>query len=134
MNIDITEFFKTEDASIYSGNAIEYGQNVGAITWANSLAGAKTHKHLDNAEKRQAWREFVKESGGWTWKEIQAWTNDELEALFIQWVSGDMRECGLNDIFEDIDWDQYELDAEAGRCHSRIWHDAETGHVFFSLE
>lgn len=139
MNIDITEFFKTEDASIYSGNMIEYGENVGAITWANSMAGVKTYKHLEDGPdgddiKRVAWREWVKSSGGWTKTEVDSWTHDELEALFIQWVSGDMRESGLDGPFEDIDWAQYELDAEAGRCPGRIWRDVETGRIFFSLE
>lgn len=133
MHIDITEFFKAEDPGVYSGNAIEYGVNAGAITWANSMAGAKTYKHLDDDEKREAWRRWVEGSGGWTWEEIQAWTNDELEALFIQWVSGDMRECGLEGCFEDLDWEEYERRAQAGNCPSTIWKDDE-GRVFFSLE
>jgi hypothetical protein len=131
MQIDITEFFTREDAGQYSASVAELGQNAGQITWVNSLQAGAEYAPLDDEEKREAFRERLKPYGAWDDAEIAAFTDAELNALFVQWVAGDMREAGLDDVAPD--WADYQARAENGECPSNIWRD-DDGRVFFSLE
>jgi hypothetical protein len=38
-------------------------------------------------------RDFARSSGGWNDEECAAWTPQEVNALFLQWVAGDVRQC-----------------------------------------
>ena len=54
-------------------------------------------------------REWIKASGGWSDTERDALSDDDLNALFLQLVTGDMRECGLDDAdLDEFAWDEYE--------------------------
>ena len=86
---------------------------------------------LDDDEKREAFRAFVRESGGCDDAEISAWSYTELNALCIQWISGDMRESGLTGCPDD-DWQAYEQASQAGQCAGRIFK-ADDGSVYFYI-
>lgn len=90
MELEITQLAKT-DAFPFSASAAEMGDNAGQLTWQNNIREAPDL--LDNEEKREAFRDFMKSSGGWTREEIDAWGHKELNALCHQWIMGDIREC-----------------------------------------
>ena len=130
MEINITRFFNEACPSDYSASAMELGQNVGQITWRAAMHDALEYMHLDSDEKREAMRQHVKGFGAWNDEEIADWSAKELEALFIQMVSGDMRDADLSGI--DTDWEAYEEGAQAGRFSSRIGR-GDNGQVYYYL-
>ena len=130
MEINITSFFHTSQAHLYSASAAELGENAGKITWANAMHLADKHKMLVTDEQLEAFRAFVKDTGGWTQEEISHWTNQELNALFVQFVAGDMREAGLDTPFPD--WDAYYQAAGAGLVSGRIFK-SDDDQVFYDI-
>jgi hypothetical protein len=72
----------------------------------------------------------VRSSGGWTEQEIAAWSDVELNALCIQWIAGDIREC-LEWEVDDV-WANYQEMAEAGQVNSNLYR-AEDGSVYWSV-
>lgn len=133
MEINITKFFKEAEPMQYSASVAEYGDNAGKITWGNALAASNEYNYLDDDEKRQAFRDHVKGFGAWSVEEITAWSDNELNALFIQMVSGDMREAGLDDDpFDDIDWQAYEESANEGRYSGNIFK-GDDGEIYYQL-
>jgi len=74
---------------------------------------------LDSEEKREDFRCYVKTFGAWSEDEIRAWSDQELNALLIQMISGDMREADLD--ADAPDWDKYQQDSESGRISGRIF-------------
>lgn len=130
MEINITDFFYTGQAHLYSASKVELGDDAGKITWANALAYANKHRMLDTEDQLEAFRAFVKDTGGWTQEEISHWTNQELNALFVQFVAGDMREAGLDTPFPD--WDTYYQAAGAGLVSGRIFK-SDDDQVFYDI-
>ena len=129
MEIDITNFFTGGTPSKYSASKAELGEFAGKITWRNALNdGTSMFNILDTDEKREAFRAFVKSSGGWSDKEIQAWTNAELDALCMQWISGDIRESMYLEE-ETIDWVAYDLDENE---RHNIFRGSD-GKIYFSI-
>lgn len=129
MELDISEFFRTADPATYSASIAEIGNNAGAITW--HAATEADFLILDDEEKRQAFRDFIRSAGAWDDSEIAAFSPNELNALCIQWISGDMREAGLTGTESD-DWEEYTQGVESGRYSGRIFG-AENGRVFFYI-
>lgn len=127
--IDITAFFSTEDATGYSASMAELGPDAGVITWRASIGAVEQYRMLDTPDRLDAFRVWLKPCGGWSEAEIAAMPDDHLNALFLQWVAADMRECGLNDPVPD--WSAYEKRATAGQCPSDIYRDGKK--VYFSL-
>jgi hypothetical protein len=133
VELNITEFFNAAEPFTYSASAAEMGQDVGRITWR--AACDADFAILDTDEKREAFRAFVRESGGWSDDEIAAWSDAELNALCIQWISGDMREPVGFELGPDTtpeQWADYQSQCEAGQCSSRIFR-ADDGRVFFYI-
>jgi len=134
MQIDITALITSPgfDPWDLSNSRANLGQDAGAITWDNCLALNSTT--LDTEEKCDAFRDFVRDSGGWTQDEILIWPDAHLNALFAQWVAGDIRE-GLGDDLPDDPaewpWEEYEEKAERGSVSSNLSHDG--GNVHFYL-
>jgi hypothetical protein len=129
--INITRFFNEAAPMDYSASCAEIGQNAGADTWNAAKEDAPYWNMLDDDDKRDAFREWVKGYGAWSDDEIAAWSDVEINALFVQWVSGDIRE-GFEWDCEDI-WANYQELAERGTVSSNIWKD-DDGQIFFSLE
>ena len=136
MEIDITPLAEL-DAFPLSHSAAEGGQTAGRDTWYASLDQAEETPILDTPEKLQAMRDFALSSGGWTDEEIAEWTPQEINALFIQWIAGDVRQCPATDggnaeSLEEIDWSEYEAQSSEGRISSNLFR-ADDGRVLFSL-
>lgn len=110
--VDITEFFTNEDAFEFSASIAERGLNAGPETWANALERAAHDALLETKPQLDAMRRWAKDTGAWERAEIAAWSDQEVNALFIQLVAGDMRAGGLDGIeLEDAEgWTLYERD------------------------
>ena len=118
MEINITALFYQGQAHLYSASCAELGQDAGRITWANALRDAEKYNFLNTSEKRAAFRELMCSTGAWSRIEVFGWTREELNALFLQFVAGDIREAALNVPYPN--WEQYQEDAEAGRVSGSI--------------
>ena len=131
MEINITKFFKEENADDYSGSVATHGANVGKETYEAACL-ASSHKGfnsmLDSPEAEAAFKKHIAGYGAWTDEEIAEWDIDELTGLFIQIISAEMKECDLN--CADPDWEAYEADDSL----SHNIFKAEDGEVYFSLD
>ena len=133
MEIDITDFVTDADAFEFSASRIERGDNAGPETWANAKAEAAAWPMLDTEDKLDAMRDWARASGGWDAKERAAFDATDLNALFIQLVSGDMREMGLDDAFlDEFDWSEYEARCNAGEFFGQIFK-TDDGRIYYSL-
>ena len=107
------------------------GQNAGKLTWQASQRAASSLV-LSEGQK-EAFRDFVRSSGGWTREEIAVWSDAELTALCVQWIAGDVREGFGDDLPDDPaewDWADYSERAERGAVSSTLYlHD---GKLFWS--
>ncbi len=116
MEINITNFFNTAAPMDYSA---------GLETWQAALNDSADCMMLDDDEKREAFRQHVKGFGAWSDEKIAAWSDVELNALFIQFVAGDMRGADLTPTSDDADWIDYQARAEAGQCSGNIFRSAD---------
>lgn len=136
LELDITDFFTNEDAYNFSASAFEMGDSAGVITWNNSLKTAPAYYDwLDTKDNaRDIIRDWFGQFGAWEKSDIAAWTDRELLALLVQFIAGDIREAGLdNDLFEDIDWQEYESQAQEGQISGNIFFVPETQKVYFTI-
>ena len=107
------------------------GQDAGELTWRASrrLAPALV---LSEGQK-EAFRDFVRSSGGWDEEETAAFSDTELTALCVQWIAGDIREGfgdGVSNDPAEWDWEDYNERAERGSVSSTLYlHD---GKLFWS--
>jgi len=134
MEINITSLL-SEDMFQFSHSAYEGGDNAGRNTWKAALDGPRPL--LSTAEELQAFRDYLPDFGAWDAEEIAAMDDNELQALFLQFIAGDVRECpaiegGRADSLDEIDWPAYEAEASAGRIPSNLCR-ADSGEVFYSL-
>lgn len=144
MEIDITRFLDTGDHYEFSGSVAERGANAGPKTWANAVNEAKSSPMLKTDDELQALRDHVQAMG--FGDEVQSYDADACNGLFIQLVSGDIREAGLDNIeavdgrFDPLDdaWMVYREACENGQCVGNIYvgdivGNDSYGKVFFTL-
>ncbi len=113
MELDITEFFNSCVPKHYSASCAELGNDAGTIIWENALDRSEEDNLLDTEEKRDAFKAYVRGFGAWDDEEIDAWSKRVLNALLIQFISGDMREDRLHANMDDEEWNA--LDPEKSR-------------------
>lgn len=132
MEIDITELFE-KDTWPFSGSVATHGPDAGKSTWCSALHEAAESPLLRDEDALDAMRQWAKETGAWTREEIAAWSAEECNALFIQLVTGDLRESGLEEAAIDDDelWAEYEAGANDGRWSGNLYR--HEGRVFYSL-
>ncbi len=131
VEIDITRFFNEAAPMDYSASVAEIGTDAGPSTWRAACDDSPDYPELLATEdQREAFRGFVRSSGGWTDKEIRQWSDDELRALFIQWISGDMRECGMLPGLTEDEWREIESRQSEGRTPSNIYR-GDDGRIYF---
>lgn len=139
MEIEITSLLEM-NAFELSHSRMEGGDMAGPNTWqaALSLADETDPPILDTEEKLQAMRDFARASGGWDDEECAAWSPQEVNALFLQWIAGDVRQCpakleGITFEERDGQWwhsDESAPDMEIGPFDSlsEAYTDASPGH------
>src|SRR4030067_1527725 len=96
MELNITEVFNTIKPTDYSASAAEIGANAGPATWRAAVGDSPDYMLLDDEDKRKAFKGHIRGFGAWDDGEITAWSDVELNALFLQLLAGDMREAGLH--------------------------------------
>ena len=136
MEIDITRFVKTAEPCEFSASRAELGVDAGAITWRNAKREAAESPLLSDESALDSLRQWARESGGWTREEVSAWTPEECNALFVQIISGDLRELeslAYSDSDEyGVDWQAAERLAEQGTIHGALFKGTD-GNVYYYL-
>ena len=134
MEIDITRFFYGADPSNFSASAAEMGPNAGRKTYRAACEEGASRPLLTGVQVHAA-RWHFRDSGAWSWEEINEWSNAELNGLFIQYISGNIRELtSLAGIPDDtkVDWKKAQELAETGKVPGAIWR-AHTGEIYYSI-
>lgn len=138
MEIEITRFFNEAHPLDYSASVAEIGRDAGVATWSAACNDSPDYFLLDTEEKREAFKAHIAGYGAWDADEVAGWTETELNALFLQLVSGDMREAGLHSGMTDADWREYEEGCEAGQNAGRIFGGClsvnNDGRIYYSLD
>lgn len=109
-----------------SGSVAEHGSNAGAITWNNSKECAESlgaEAPVQTPEQLAAARDYFRDYGAWDSEEIDAWTPQELNALIVQEVMGEIRRLEEHFDIDLEDFDPADFDAA---CEN------EGGRLFFS--
>lgn len=133
MEVNITHFFNTAAPMDYSASVAEIGNDAGPATWAAAGDDSPDYMLLDDDAKRDAFKAHIAGFGAWSDEEVAAWTEVELNALFMQLISGDMREADIGPESTADDWIAYEERAHAGQISGNIFR-ATDGEVYYSLE
>jgi hypothetical protein len=132
--IDITEFIANEEPFEYSASVAERGQQAGPETWRNACVLGADKPLLTTPEHFDALRQWARDSGGWNATKRAAWSNAECNALFIQIISGDLRElkslCSNDD--GTIDWDSARALSEAGTIGGSMYP-GDDGRIYYYL-
>lgn len=135
--LNITHLFADDSAFSpfdCSNNRATLGDNAGQLTWQASVetAQAIVPPLLDTDEKRQEFRDYVKDFGAWTEEEIAAWNDTELNALLLQFIAADVREAFHDAEFSEWDWADYQERAERGSISGHIYR-GDDGQVYFYI-
>lgn len=129
MQINITSLLE-EDLFQFSHSQAEGGENAGRNTWNAAKEAGKDSPILQTPEELQALRDYAQGFGAWDAEEIAGWDDAECNALFLQLVSGDVREAGW-DSLEDAQWtDDGELIARFHDVPEEEWVRAECSNIF----
>ena len=114
-----------------SASRMELGSNAGSITWQAAKEQAEETPILDTPEKLDAMRDFARASGGWDAEEVAAWDAEEVNALFLQWIAGDVRQLGA-DTLAGVDWEEVAEAQREGQAPSNIYP-GDNGKLYFYL-
>ena len=131
--IDVTPLFASPGFDPWDcfNSTANLGQNAGELTWRASQRAASSLVLTEG--QKEAFRDFVRSSGGWDDEEIASWTEAELTALCVQWIAGDVREGFGDDLPDDPaerDWEDYNERAERGSVSSTLY--LSDGKLFWS--
>lgn len=132
MEINITKFYNEACARDYSASVAEIGNNAGADTWRAACDDAPYYNLLDNADKLDAMRKWAIETGAWNAKEVSNMSTNELNALFIQLISSDIREMQKLDGV-GMNWDEYQEASERGVVSGALFVGID-GEIYYYLE
>ena len=89
MELNITHMVN-EHLEAYSNSVAKSGlEDIGRVTWSNAL---ECDLNFVTSENRDDLRDHIREFGAWSTEEIDAWTDNELNALVVQFISGDLQE------------------------------------------
>lgn len=127
MELNVTRLAVDGDLPEFSGSIAERGPNAARETWANANAEAAERPLIETPAQVQKVRDFFGEFGAWDKAERDAWTPTEVNALLVQYISGDLRELqslAAGDGPGDIDWDEAEALSERGTCAGYLFSTA----------
>jgi hypothetical protein len=131
--LDVTRLVREADCFEFSASRAERGENAGAETWANAKEEAGDSPLL-SAEQLDEARAWFRGFGAWNREELAAMSADELNALLIQFVAGDIREAQSlcpSDNDDGIDWPEYETLASEGTLRGSLFPHEDR--VFFTM-
>ena len=129
MEIDVTDFYYNGRHSAISGSVAELGHDAGTITWENANHAVQEFRLLDTPEKLESFRGWIAGFGAWDEAEIQAWSDTEANALFLQFVASDIRSKNeLNGV--GVGWEEYEALSEDGTVGGQLFN-GDDGRIYF---
>ena len=108
----------------YSASQAELGQNAGEITWQNAMDNFDSENPyagpilLILPSEIEAAKTWFADFGAWEESEIDSWTDQETNALLLQFIAGDIREA-LPELLND--YAEYQKQAESGQISGRIY-------------
>ncbi len=121
--VNVNRLVTDLEPSDISASVAERGANAGSETWANSMKAVAEYPLLKENE-REAVRGFFAEFGAWDEEEVAAWSDNELDALVLQFAAGDLRELQAlapGEGLGGIDWDEAEKLSQDGVCGGRLF-------------
>ena len=133
MELDITEVFNkiVGEPQLYSASQFELGPDAGKITWQAANTFSNDTLLLNTDEKQEAAIGFFAGFGAWSDDELRVMSRQELNALLVQFIAGDIRESvSLQD--DPIDWDEYEAECQQGTVAGYLFY--SEGKVYYTLE
>lgn len=136
MELDITDFFTTAEPFEFSASMAERGANAGPQTWANAKREASERPLLTTESELEAAKDFFAGFGAWDDDELTAMGAEGLNALLIQFISGDIREAESvcpSDDDTGIDWDAYEALSAQGTVSGRMFRSTD-GRIYFLVD
>lgn len=132
MELNVTEFVMRADPFTYSHSRAE--KPFGDGGWQSAKDADLAILHTE--EELGAFASFVLSSGGWTDAEVMAMREaGELNALAVQWLSGDMREPVGFEIGPDTtddQWEEYERQSEMGNVSGRLFRGID-GNIYWNI-
>lgn len=132
MELNITHLIEADNMMDYSASVAEIGTNAGRDTWNAAMEEFDTDygdmKPLVNGDDIQTAKDYFGEFGAWDDEERATWTDQEVNALLLQFIAGDIREAG-DDLTED--YEAYQARAEAGEISGNIFKCDIEGHESF---
>lgn len=131
MLIDITDFYHREDPSLYAASVAECGDDAAHQTWTAAMRAAEEYNHIGTPDQIEAFKKFLQQFGAWSEAEVEGWTHQQLNAVFIQWAAGDMREGHMHGTPED-DWHAYYQAGVTGQIACNL--EEHSGRIYFYLE
>ena len=93
MELDITKLIeRREEMYLYSSSQCEMGSDAGKVTWKNVMDEADHDPLLNSQDEIDEAKSWAGEFGAWEEEEISKWTDQEVNALVLQFIAGDIRE------------------------------------------
>lgn len=135
MQLDITDYVSSTDHCLVSASVAELGANAGRITWQNAMEESKGAKILESDDAINTARDWLEGFGAWSRDELDSMTSEEVRALILQFISGDIREAeslAPGDGAGGIDWEAYGDLASHGTCPGRCYL-GDDDRVYFYL-
>ena len=101
MEIDVTEYVEEHDCTRYSNSIANSGlQNIGEITWRNAMEETKEHCLVAESEQ-DTLRDWIRQWGAWDDEEIAKMSNQETNALLLQFIASEIQEMAQSVYEED---------------------------------
>ena len=92
MEINVTHYAEHVDCSMFSASIAETGrEDIGRITWENAMNHVQI-EGLVTPEQQGELREWLADFGAWSIEEIEAMSDQETDALLLQFVASAIRE------------------------------------------
>ncbi len=129
MEIDITDFFNAGGHMDYSASIAEIGPDAGPSTWRAACDASEEYCVLDTPEKLEAARKYFRGFGAWSAEELAAMPDNEINALLLQFIAGDIRE--FSDDVSEWDWEEYNAEAATGRISGNLFEGYDNRVYFY---
>ena len=136
--INITALLANPDfcPSDFSASIAEIGNNAGPDTWRACVQWV-ADSPIVSPDELDSVRYYMRSSGGWNSDEISAMRDNELQALALQFIAGDLRKAfrlrfGVVPAEIVLDWATYQQGSESGRWNSTFYRD-DSGQVFATI-
>lgn len=134
--IKITRFVRDAGMIDYSASVAEIGVDAGPTTWRQACEDSPKYTMLATDDQREAYRVHLLAYGAWESEEISAWSDDELNALLMQEIAGDVRDieslCGGVPGSPEFDAQEYESLVSDGTLLGRLFVGSD-GEIYYDI-